>query len=175
VDLSVTKVVTGLDAAHWIEQRFPGAVVEAIPEGATISADKLVEACTFFRDEPDLRFEFLSSLTGVDRLDSFEVVYHLESIRLNLITCVKVRTEDRDNPRLPSVVPVWPGANLQEREAYDLFGIYFEGHPDLRRIFLWDGFAGHPLRKDYLNLPGGLMAGLERFPGEPGGKLGGRG
>jgi Ni,Fe-hydrogenase III component G len=64
---------------------------------------------------------------------------------------------------------------LQEREAYDLLGIHFEGHPDLRRIFLWDGFAGFPLRKDYLNMPGGLMAGLERFPGEPGGKLQGRG
>ena len=64
---------------------------------------------------------------------------------------------------------------LQEREAYDLMGIHFEGHPDMRRIFLWEGFAGHPLRKDYLNLPGGRMAGLERFPGEPGVELTGRG
>jgi NADH:ubiquinone oxidoreductase subunit C len=86
-----------------------------------------------------------------------------------------VKTYDRESPRVPSVCSVWPGANLQEREAYDLLGIHFEGHPDLRRIFLWDGFAGFPLRKDYLNMPGGLMAGLERFPGEPGGKLQGRG
>jgi NADH-quinone oxidoreductase subunit C len=171
----VTAVITGLDIAHRIEQKLPGAVIEAMPEAATIAPGRLVEVCTFLRDEPELRFEFLSSLTGVDRLDSFEVVYHIESIRLNMITCLKVRTNDRDNPRFPSVMPVWPGANLQEREAYDLLGIIFEGHPDLRRIFLWDGFAGFPLRKDYLNLPGGLMPGLERFPGEPGKPLEGRG
>jgi NADH-quinone oxidoreductase subunit C len=175
VDVGVTRVVTGLDIAHRIDQKFPGAVVGAMPEGATLKAGSLLDACTFLRDEPDLRFEFLSSLTGVDCLDSFEVVYHIESIRLNLITCLKVKTYDRENPRVPSVCPVWPGANLQERDAYDLLGIHFEGHPDLRRIFLWDGFAGFPLRKDYLNMPGGLMAGLERFPGEPGGKLEGRG
>jgi NADH-quinone oxidoreductase subunit C len=164
----VTATVTGLDIAHRIEQKFPGAVAEAIPEAATVEASRLVEVCTYLRDDPDLDFRFLSSLTGVDCLDSFEVVYHLESFRLNRITCVKVRTFDRDNPALPSVVPVWVGAHLQEREAYDLLGIVFEGHPDLRRIFLWEGFAGHPLRKDYLVMPGGRMPGLERFPGEPG-------
>jgi NADH-quinone oxidoreductase subunit C len=171
----VTAVVTGLDIARRIEQKIPGAVVEAVPEAATISPEHLVEACTFLRDEPEVLFEFLSSLTGVDCLDSFEVVYHLESIRLNMITCLKVRAEDRENPVVPSVFPVWPGANLQEREAYDLLGIVFEGHPDLRRIFMWDGFAGFPLRKDFLNMPGGQMPGLERFPGEPGGPLEGRG
>jgi NADH-quinone oxidoreductase subunit C len=171
----VTAVITGLDVAHRIEQAIPGAVVEALPEAAVIVPVRLVDVCTFLRDHPELRFEFLSSLTGVDRLDSFEVVYHLESVRRNFITCLKVRTDDRENPRFPSVTPVWPGADLQEREAYDLLGIIFEGHPDLRRIFLWDGFAGFPLRKDYLTLPGGLMPGLERFPGEPGEPLAGRG
>jgi NADH-quinone oxidoreductase subunit C len=171
----VTAVITGLDVAHRIEQAIPGAVVEAFPEAAVIVPERLVEVCTSLRDHAELRFEFLSSLTGVDCLDSFEVVYHLESIRRNLITCLKVRTDDRENPRFPSVTPVWPGADLQEREAYDLLGIVFEGHPDLRRIFLWDGFAGFPLRKDYLTLPGGLMPGLERFPGEPGEPLAGRG
>src|SRR3989304_542228 len=62
-------------------------------------------------------------------------------------------------PDVPSVVPVWRGAHFQERETYDLMGIRFEGHPDLRRIFLWDGFPGHPLRKDWLNFPGGRGAG----------------
>jgi NADH-quinone oxidoreductase subunit C len=171
----LTTVITGLDVAHRIEQRLPGAVVDAIPEAATIDPDRLTDVCTYLRDDPELRFEFLSSLTGVDCLDSFEVVYHLESIRLNKITCLKVRTDDRENPSFPSVSAVWPGANLQEREAYDLLGIRFEGHPDLRRIFLWDGFAGFPLRKDFLNMPGGQMPGLERFPGEPGGPLAGRG
>jgi NADH-quinone oxidoreductase subunit C len=171
----LTKVLSGLDIAHRIEQKFPGAVIEASPEAAMVGTDKLIEVCTFLRDEPELRFEFLSSLTAVDRLEYFEVVYHLTSIRLNLMTAIKVRSDDRENPRAPSVTSVWAGANLQEREAYDLMGIVFEGHPDLRRVFLWDGFAGHPLRKDYLNLPGGQMAGLERFPGEPGDPLGGRG
>ena len=171
----MTKVLGGLDIAHRIDQKFPGAVAEAAPEAATIGPDKLIDVCTFLRDEPELRFEFLSSLTAVDRLEYFEVVYHLTSIRLNQMTAIKVRTDDRENPKMPSVTSVWTGANRQEREAYDLMGIVFEGHPDLRRVFLWDGFAGHPLRKDYLNLPGGQMAGLERFPGEPGEPLGGRG
>jgi NADH-quinone oxidoreductase subunit C len=171
----MTKNVTGLEIAHVIEQKFPGAVVDATPEAAVVQPERLVEVCTYLRDDPDQAFKFLSSLTAVDRLEYFEVVYHLESIRHNKITVLKVRTSDRDNPHLPSVVPVWPGANLQEREAYDLMGIFFEGHPDLRRVFLWEGFAGYPLRKDFLLLPGGHMPGLERFPGEPGERLAGRG
>lgn len=163
-----TLNITGLQIAHLIEQRFPGAVLDAAPEAATIDPARLIEVCTHLRDDPELRFEFLSSLTGVDRLDSFEVVYHLESIRLNQMTTIKVTTLDRENPVVPSVVPVWPGAHLQEREAYDLLGIEFDGHPDLRRIFLWEGFAGYPLRKDYLVGPGGRFPGLERFPGEAG-------
>lgn len=171
----MTTVLTGLDLAHRIEQRFPDAVLDAAPEAATVRLERLVEVCTFLRDEPELRFEFLSSLTAVDRLEYFEAVYHLTSIRLNMRAAIKVRNEDRDNPRVPSVTGVWPGANLQEREAYDLMGIVFEGHPDLRRVFLWDGFDGFPLRKDYLIGPGGRFPGLERFPGEPGEPLAGRG
>ena len=171
----VTAVLSGQDIAHRIEQRFPDAVEEAAPEAATVKPERLIEVCTFLRDEPELKFEFLSSVTAVDQLECFEVVYHLTSIRLNLRTAIKVRSEDRENPRVPSVTPVWPGANLQEREAYDLMGIVFEGHPDLRRVFLWDGFDGFPLRKDYLIGPGGRFPGLERFPGEPGEPLAGRG
>jgi NADH-quinone oxidoreductase subunit C len=170
----VTSVLSGLDIAHKIEQEFTGAVVEAAPEAATIDGVRLFEVCAFLRDESQLRFEFLSSLTAVDRLEYFEVVYHLTSIRLNQMTAIKVRT-DRENPRVRSVTEVWPGANLQEREAYDLMGIVFEGHPDLRRVFLWDGFDGFPLRKDYLIGPGGRFPGLERFPGESADPLGGRG
>ena len=171
----VTALIAGLDMAHRIEQHFRGAVTDAAPEAATVAVDRLIDVCTFLRDEPELRFEFLSSLTAVDRLEYFEVAYHLTSIRLNQRTAIKVRADGRENPKVPSVTSVWPGATLQEREAYDLMGIVFEGHPDMRRVFLWDGFAGHPLRKDYLTLPGGQMPGLERFPGEPGEPLGGRG
>ncbi|MEO8456595.1 MAG: NADH-quinone oxidoreductase subunit C [Chloroflexota bacterium] len=171
----MTLEVAGTDIAHVIEQRFPGAVEEAQPEFAMVAADKLVSVMTFLRDEPDHYYKFLSSLTAVDRMEWFEVVYHLESIKLNRIVAIKVRTYDRDQPVVPSMVSVWQGAHLQEREAYDLFGIAFDGHPDLRRIFLWEGFAGWPLRKDYLMLPGGQMPGLERFPGEPGVEFSGRG
>ena len=108
-------------------------------------------------------------------MEWFEVVYHLESFRWNRIVELKVLAPDRENPVVPSLVPAYQGALLQEREAYDLMGIRFDGNPDLRRVFLWEGFAGHPLRKDYLNLPGGQMAGLERFPGEKGVELSGRG
>jgi len=153
----------------------PGAVEDAAPEAATVKTDNLIDVCTFLRDDPELKFEFLSSLTAVDRLEYFEVVYHPTSIRLNMMTAIKVRSEDRENPRAPSLTSVWEGANLQEREAYDLMGIVFEGHPDMRRMFLWDGFDGFPLRKDYLIGPGGRFPGLERFPGEPGEPLGGRG
>jgi NADH-quinone oxidoreductase subunit C len=171
----VTRTIAGLDIAHRIEQKFPDAVEEAIPEAATIKPEKVSDVCVLLRDDPELKFEFLSSLTAVDRLEYFEVVYHLTSIRLNQMTAIKVRAMDRDNPRVPSVTPIWAGANLQEREAYDLMGIVFVGHPDLRRVFLWDGFDGWPLRKDYLVGPGGRFPGLERFPGESTEPLGGRG
>jgi NADH-quinone oxidoreductase subunit C len=171
----MTKVLSGPEVAHRIEQKLPDAVVEAVPEWTEVRPERLIEACELLRDDPTLDFAFLSSLTGVDRLDHFEVVYHLLSISRNQETCLKVRCADRESPEAPSLVPVWRGAALQERETYDLMGIRFLGHPDLRRIFLWDGFPGHPLRKDWLNFPGGQMAGLERYPGEPGGKLEGRG
>jgi NADH-quinone oxidoreductase subunit C len=171
----MTAAVTGLEIAGRIDQRFPGAIEEAAPEYAAVKPERLIEVLTWLRDDDEMQFKFLSSLTGVDQMEWFEVVYHLEAFRLNRITTIKVRSHDRENPSVPSVVSVWEGAHYQEREAYDLFGIRFEGHPDLRRLFLWEGFAGWPLRKDYLNLPGGLNAGLERFPGEPGLEFSGRG
>jgi NADH-quinone oxidoreductase subunit C len=170
----MTKVLAGQDIAHRIEQKFPGAVSEAVPEFAMVKAERLVEACEYLRDDADLDFMYLNSLTAVDRLETFEVVYHLTSFKHNHAAAIKTSTNERENPVIPSVTGVWPGAHLQEREAYDLMGIVFEGHPDMRRIFLWEGFAGWPLRKDYLNIPG-HMAGLERFPGESKEKLPGRG
>jgi len=171
----MTTEVSGTDIAHQIEQQFPGAVEEAQPEFAMVAPGVLIDVMSWLRDDNEHQYKFLSSLTGVDREDWFEVVYHLESIKYNRIVAIKVRSYEREQPKVPSMVSVWQGANLQEREAYDLFGIVFDGHPDMRRIFLWEGFAGWPLRKDYLNLPGGQMPGLERFPGEPGVELSGRG
>jgi NADH-quinone oxidoreductase subunit C len=171
----MSSVLSGLDVGQRIQEKFPDAVVDATPEWAEVEADSMVKVCTLLRDDPELDFGYLTSLTGVDRLDHFEVVYHLVSISRNQAATIKIRCHNHEKPKVPSVVSVWRGAHLQERETFDLMGIRFQGHPDLRRVFLWEGFPGHPLRKDWLNLPGGQMAGLERFPGEPGGKLEGRG
>lgn len=171
----MTKVLSGFDLAKRVEEAFPAAVVEAVPEGLEVRPDQLVPVCTALRDDPDIDFRYLIAVTGVDRLDHFQVVYHLQSIRLNQLGVLSVRTYDRDNPEVPSVVPIWPGARLQEREVYDLMGIRFAGHPDLRRVLLWEGFPGHPLRKDWLGMPGQRMPGLQRFPGEPGAPDVGRG
>ena len=118
-------------------------------EGVIVSADKLLDVATALRN--DLGFDYLSSVTGVDLIDDgkLEVVYHAFSIdQGGGHVAFKVQV-DREEPVVPSLVPVWPGADFQEREAWDLMGIRFEGHPDLRRILTWDGFAGHPLRKDW--------------------------
>src|SRR3989304_316500 len=167
----MTVALSGFDVAQRIQQKLPDAIADATPEWAEVKADQLIESCAFLRDDPELDLRFLSSLCGVDRLDHFEVVYHLLSISRNLAATVKVRSYDRENPEVPSVVTVWRGAHFQERETYDLMGIRFQDHPDLRRIFLWDGFPGHPLRKDWLNFPGGQMAG--RGEGGGGGLPGG--
>ena len=135
-----TKVLSGLDIAHRIEQRFPGAVEEAVPEFAMIAAGQADRSADVPARRRGAELQVPQLADGVDRLEWFEVAYHLESFKLNQATALKVRTFDRENPKVPSAVTVWQGAHLQEREAYDLMGIYFEGHPDLRRLFLWDGF-----------------------------------
>jgi len=99
-----TKELTGLEIAHMIEQRFPGAVEEAQPEFAMIASDRLIDVMTWLRDDSEQQFKFLSSLTGVDREEWFEVVYHLESIKFNRLIAIKVRSYDRENPKMCEVV-----------------------------------------------------------------------
>jgi len=111
----------------------------------------LLRLCEFLRDAPGVSFKFLADLTAVDRYPAeprFEVVYHLLSLESGQRLRLKVRVAG-DPPSLDSVVPVWPAANAYEREVYDLFGIRFEGHPDLRRILMPEDWEGYPLRKDY--------------------------
>jgi NADH-quinone oxidoreductase subunit C len=105
----------------------------------------------FLREEKSLNFEFLSDLTALDHYPNeprFETVYHLYSIERNHRLRLKVRLPG-DDPRVDSMVPVWPGANAFEREVFDLFGIHFEGHPFMVRILLPEDWEGYPLRKDY--------------------------
>ena len=116
-----------------------------------IKAPRLRSVCEFLHDMPDLDYKYLSDVTSVDLHPSeprFEVVYHLRSLTHGTQLRLKVRLPG-DNPRIDSVVPVWPGANAFEREVCDLMGIQFEGHPFLRRILLPEDWEGHPLRKDF--------------------------
>ncbi len=116
-----------------------------------IRRDRLIPVCEFLRDDPGLTFKFLSDVTAVDLYPNeprFEVVYHLLSLQTAVRLRLKVRTSG-ENPRVESLVPVYPSANAFEREVFDLLGIQFEGHPYLRRILLPEDWEGHPLRKDY--------------------------
>ncbi|MGB0671107.1 MAG: NADH-quinone oxidoreductase subunit C [Rhodospirillales bacterium] len=116
----------------------------------TIRRDQVVKVMTFLRDEPNCQFKQMMDVTAVDHPDEddrFEVVYNLLSMSHNNRIRVKLRT-DEDTP-VDSVVPVFSSANWWERETYDLFGIFFANHPDLRRIMTDYGFEGHPLRKDF--------------------------
>jgi NADH-quinone oxidoreductase subunit C len=161
----MTQAISGHQVAARLRERFPDAVLDEDEVGVVVKAENIVEVALFLRDDPEFDCKYLNNLCGVDWLDYFEVVYNISSMVKNTIITVKART-DRVPGAVPSVVEVWQGANLQEREAFDLMGITFPGHPAMRRIFLWEGFPGHPLRKDYLSMPGGYKPGLQRFPYE---------
>ena len=146
----MTLALSGEEIAKQVEKEFPGCVAESTSESLLVKAESLLEVAAYLRDTPALEFDYLSSVTAVDYFDCFEAVYHLTSIKRNHSLVLKTRCYGRENPALPSVVGLWRSADFQEREIYDLFGISFTGHPNLKRIVLWDGFEGHPLRKDFL-------------------------
>jgi NADH-quinone oxidoreductase subunit C len=128
-----------------------GPLSEAkVDPSCAVPAERIVEIGRFLKEEPELAFDFLEDLTAVDwpKREAIEVVYHLLSYRHRHALVLKVETA-RAAPRVPTVEGVWKAANWHEREVYDLFGVDFPGHPDLRRILLPDDWVGHPLRKDY--------------------------
>ena len=172
-----------------VEAAVPGAGVAIIPNANPDGQRSLLldnahalAVARFLREDPALRFDYASNVTGVDWLDKvvqekrrtkqiiegvereieetvehtepgyLEVVYHLYSMELKHGPLIlRLRTENRtDRARVPSLTPVWRGAEFQEREVFDLFGVVFEGHPDLRRILMWDEFKDFPMRKDYV-------------------------
>jgi len=112
---------------------------------------RIHELAVVLKSEADLAFDFLFCLTGVDMIKFLEVVYHLESTGHKHQLVLKVRTADRENGAVDTVSDIWRTAEFLEREVYDLLGIRFNNHPDLRRIFLEEGWNGHPLRKDYVD------------------------
>lgn len=146
--------------------RIVGSNAEAIDPWVVVAAEALPEVCRFLRDEPELRFEMLHCITGVDyfqvdpkrKLDCephLELIYHLSSLvhkhRLVLKVHLPRWKEGIEGrlPEVPSVSSIWSTANWHEREVYDLMGVWFSGHPDLRRILCPEDWVGHPLRKDY--------------------------
>ena len=136
-----------------LQERFPGDVKADDRKGYSgivISNDKLVEIALAIRDE--YGFNYLTSATAVDYLgqgDHMEMVYHAFRAPEGGPGLVFKAQTNRETPSIPSLIRVWPGADFQEREAYDLYGIRFPGHPNLKRILMWDGFDGHPMRKDW--------------------------
>lgn len=146
----MTRPLAGAEVAAKIEGALPGAGVKG--EGGTIwvEARDLFPVARYLKEEPGLAMDCLADLTAVDYLDHFEVVYHFLSIQHNHSLALKVRLEGREGLGVPSVTPLWKGADLQEREVYDLLGIAFSGHPNLKRILTWEGFPGHALRKDFV-------------------------
>lgn len=135
-----------------LKERFPNAVKDDTRQGYSgviIDRQRLVEIATFIRD--DLGFDYLSSATAVDYLgiaDEMEMVYHAYRTAGGPALVFKAQTP-RGKAEIPSLIEVWPGVDFQEREAWDLYGIQFPGHPNLKRILLWEGFHGHPMRKDW--------------------------
>ena len=118
---------------------------------ASVDADRVLEVLRSLRDDPELDFDMLMDLTVVDYLGDesrFEIVYHLYSLGKNWRLRIKTRVTEAA-PEVASAVSLWPSANWMEREAWDLYGIRFRDHPDLRRLLLYEEFEGHPLRKDY--------------------------
>ncbi len=161
-----TAVIPGTHVAERITAAFPGAVIEATSYSVTVVADQVADIARFLRDDDELDCKFLNTLLGIDWLEHFDVVYVLSSLAKNHTLVLEARAMAHEDPVVPSVSGIWQGANLQEREVYDLMGISFTGHPNLKRMFLWEGFPGHPLRKDFLALPEGHKPGLQRFPYE---------
>lgn len=143
----MTVPLSAAEVGGRIRGKFPEAVEFAEGNCLGIRREFLPEVARYLKEEEKL--DYLSNLTSVDYWDHFEVVYHLFSIERNVSLTLKVKCP-RDDARIPSLTPLWKGAELQEREVYDLMGIIFEGHPNLKRILLWEGFKGHPLRKDFL-------------------------
>ena len=138
-----------------LEKQFPGKVSgfqgDVFDPNLHVDPQAIVEVCRYLRDNPDLKFETLSDLTGLDlpKENKIQVVYHLFSYPHRHQIVIKVDLP-RESPHVSTMEGVWKAANWMEREVFDLFGVIFEGHSDLRRILLPEDWVGHPLRKDYV-------------------------
>ena len=146
----MTTALSGEDLGKKIAEALPGSVVSGEKPWIVVDSKQVHQVAEYLKNTPGLDFDYLTVVTAVDYIDYFEVVYRIVSLKHNHSIILKTRSYSRENPVVASVTPVWRAAYYQEREIFDLLGIKFEGHPDLRRLLLWEGFKGYPLRRDYL-------------------------
>jgi NADH/F420H2 dehydrogenase subunit C len=133
-----------------LEKQFPGIQIQSVNQALVLKPEDLRRVAEFLKESEEFRMNYLSCITAVDYLDSLESVYNLYSVEKRTGPIFLKLRVPRSHPKIPSLVDLYRGAEFQEREAYDMMGIVYEGHPDLRRIFMWEGFEGYPLRKDYI-------------------------
>jgi len=170
--------MTSTEIAGKITQRFGSKIIATFADDkhprVHVNAEHWRELAEFLLREPSLQFDWLQDLAGVDYVadDKMCCVYDLYSFDLKHVFAMKVYCS-RENPEIPSVADLWPAADWQEREAYDMFGITFPGHPDLRRILCADDWEGFPLRKDYVfpreyhGIPGSVELDWQQQPDYP--------
>jgi NADH/F420H2 dehydrogenase subunit C len=144
------REVLGEELADALNAALPGAVQGFDEAVVWVQPFRVSAVAEYLRDDPSQDFQFLNSISAVDYIEYFDLVYHLTSLRRLSTAILKARIYGRDELSVPSVYQIWRGADFQEREIWDLMGIYFTGHPNMKRIMLWEGFEGHPLRKDFL-------------------------
>jgi NADH-quinone oxidoreductase subunit C len=154
----VTLTLSGEQVAERINSRAAGAVRQAAAEYVVLDPARAIDAMRIIRDDEVLDGKFLVQMCSVDMITHIDVVYHFSSLAQNHIFEVKVPA-DHERPQVPSITPLW-------------MGVEFAGHPALTRLFLWDAFPGHPLRKDFMALPGGQKPGLSQFPKQVPGQTG---
>ncbi|MBM3933753.1 MAG: NADH-quinone oxidoreductase subunit C [SAR202 cluster bacterium] len=146
----MARELPGAAVAERIKQEHPAAVVDWSATDVWVKPDAVHAVASFLKTDQEMDFNYLVAVSAVDYVEYFEMVYHLRSLRKNHNAVLKTRLYGRNRPAVASVMDVWKGADLQEREVWDLMGIHFDGHPNMKRILLWEGFEGHPLRKDFL-------------------------
>ena len=142
--------LTGKELADRLEEALPNVVEGWDSTAIWVKPNHMVQVAHFLFSDPNLDFNYLNSISAVDFIEYFEIVYHLTSFNKHHSAVAKTKIYGRDEVTLPSVYNIWRGADFQEREIWDLMGVKFEGHPNMKRIMLWEGFEGHPLRKDFL-------------------------
>lgn len=146
----MTTSLSTSEVSKQISERLPLTVIDATDTAILVNSNSLLDVGAFLKDTPGLDFDYLTTITAVDYYTYFEVVYLFVSMEHNHSLVIKTRCQGRDNLTLPSLVGLWRSADHQEREIYDLMGITFEGHPNMKRIVLWSDFQGHPQRKDFM-------------------------